>query len=457
MPRASKITISLTKREIEALEPRPGQNYIVFDQDLPGFGIRVMPSGRRYFLVQYRFKGRTRRLMLGMYGAVTPDEARKQAKITLGQAEGDTDPADQRDQARRAGTVAELGKRFLDQYVPARCKPSTAAEYKRSVELFINPKLGTRRVADIARADISEFHYELRHIPYQANRTLGVLSKMFNLAEEWGLRPDGSNPCRHVKKYKESKRERFLSGEEIAALGKVLDADEASGQEEKAVTACIRLLLLTGCRLKEIQTLQWQHVDLGEHCLRLPDSKTGAKIVHIGQAAIDVLNTIVKIDDNRYVIVGTNPGAHWTDMQRPWRRIRKRAGLPEVRIHDLRHTFASAGLALGEGLPMLGKLLGHNHVQTTARYAHLASVPVKAAAERLADELGTLLTKSRHVADTSEPNAARNQETASEPVEPGAQVPDSTATVIPFPSRSAPPRPQTSGSPELANRPVKPA
>lgn len=450
MPRASKITIALTKREIDALEPRSGQNYIVFDQDLPGFGIRVMPSGRCYFLVQYRFKGRTRRIMLGLYGPVTPDEARKQAKITLGQAEGDTDPADHRDQARRAGTVAELGKRFLDQYVPARCKPSTAAEYKRSVELFIKPKLGTRRVADIMRADISELHYELQHIPYQANRTLGVLSKMFNLAEEWGLRSDGSNPCRHVKKYKESKRERFLSGDEIATLGKVLDADEASGQEEKAVTACIRLLLLTGCRLKEIQTLKWEHVDLGEHCLRLPDSKTGAKIVHIGQAAIDVLDTIAKLDDNPYVIVGTNPGAHWTDMQRPWRRIRKRAGLSEVRIHDLRHTFASAGLALGEGLPMLGKLLGHNHVQTTARYAHLATVPVKAAAERLSDELGAHLNKSRHaptIEASPEAPAAQAATVAAE----RTTTPQPSATVIPFPSRSAPSQPRAAEPPDQVN------
>lgn len=428
--------IKLTKRAIDALEARPGKNYIVFDDELPCFGIRVMPSGKRFFLIQYRFKGRTRRYMLGMYGPVTPEEARRQAMILLGQVKGGIDPAEQRDAARRAGSVAELGKRFLKQYVPTRCKPTTAAEYKRSVELFINPKLGTRRLVDVTRADVSELHFEMRDTPYQANRTLGVLSKMFNLAEEWGLRPDGSNPCRHVKKYKETKRERFLIGKEITELGKTLDIVEASGEESGAAVACLRLLLLTGCRLREIQTLKWKYVDFTDYCLRLPDSKTGAKVVNIGQAAIDVLKGIARLQDNSYVIVGTKPGAHLTDMQRPWRRIRKRAGLPEVRIHDLRHTFASAGLALGEGLPMIGKLLGHTHVQTTARYAHLASDPVKQAAERVADQLGALLVEGRPPVEGAPHETVSQQiETSSEISAQPEQMP---ASVIPFPRIAAP-------------------
>lgn len=387
--------IKLTKRVIDQLETRPDKNYIVFDDELPCFGVRVMPSGKRFFLIQYRFQGRTRRVMLGMFGPVTPEQARRQAMVLLGQVKAGIDPAEQRDSDRLAGTVAELGKRFLEQYVPTRCKTSTAAEYKRSVEMFINPKLGTKRLSALTRADISQLHFDLRDIPYQANRTLGVLSKMLNLAEEWGLRPDGSNPCRHVKKYKESKRERFLTGDEIATLGEVLDQVETDGTESPAAIACIRLLLLTGCRLMEIQGLQWNHVDIPSSCLRLPDSKTGAKVVHIGQAAVEVLKEIERIDDNPHVIVGTLPQAHLTDMQKPWRRIRKLAGLPEVRIHDLRHTFASAGLTVGEGLPMIGKLLGHTQIQTTARYAHLAADPVKQAAERVSERLGTFLVKNR--------------------------------------------------------------
>lgn len=429
--------LKLTKRVVDVLEARSSKDYIVFDEELPCFGIRVMPSGKRFFLIQYRFKGRTRRCMLGMYGPLTPEEARKQAMILLGQVKAGIDPADQRDAARRAGTVKELGKRFLEQYVPTRCKPTTASEYKRSIELFINPKLGTRRLADIVRADISELHYEMRDIPYQANRTLGVLSKMFNLAEEWGLRPDGSNPCRHVKKYKETKRERFLTGEEITELGKILDAVEATGEESRAAAACLRLLLLTGCRLREIQTLKWEYVDFTGYCLRLPDSKTGAKVVNVGQAAIDVFKGIEHTEDNPYVIVGKKPGAHLTDMQRPWRRIRKRAGIPEVRIHDLRHTFASAGLALGEGLPMIGKLLGHTQVQTTARYAHLASDPIKQAAERVADQLVTLLVKSRQSAEPTAPDTTSDQQMAAAS-EPQSDHAEKSAIVIAF-RRPVPP------------------
>jgi integrase len=276
-----------------------------------------------------------------------------------------------------------LGERFLKQHVAIHCKPSTQAEYKRSAELFINPKIGARKVTDIERRDVAELHQSLSHIPYQANRTLGVLSKMFNFAEVWGLRPDGSNPCRHVKKYIEHKRERFLDADEFAALGKVLREVEQDGSETPSAVNAIRLLMLTGCRLSEIMTLQWAHVDLVARELRLPDSKTGSKIVHLGRAAVKVLKSIKKVDDNPYVVTGKRDARHLTDLQHPWRRVRAKAGLDGVRIHDLRHSYASGALALGEGLPMIGKLLGHTQVQTTARYAHFANNPVKSAADRV--------------------------------------------------------------------------
>jgi integrase len=155
--------------------------------------------------------------------------------------------------------------------------------------------------------------------------------------------------------------------------------------------AAFRILLLTGCRLSEIQTLEWRHVDLLEKELRLPDSKTGAKTVHLGNAAVTLLEAIPRVKDNPYVIVGKKENTHLTDLQHPWRRIREAAGLGDVRIHDLRHTFASGGLLVGEGLAMIGKLLGHTQVQTTARYAHLAADPVKQAATKISDRLALAL------------------------------------------------------------------
>ncbi len=206
---------------------------------------------------------------------------------------------------------------------------------------------------------------------------------MFSLAAVWGLRPDGSNPCRHVKRYKERKRERFLSPEETERLGEVLR--EAENEMPSAVAA-FRLLLLTGCRLSEIQFLRWEYVK--EDCIELPDAKIGGRVVPLGPEARAVLEAPPREDGNPWVIRGKLPGSHITDLQTPWRRIRARAGLEDVRIHDLRHSYASRALALGESLTMIGKLLGHTQVQTTARYALLALDSIQNAAARITGSIG---------------------------------------------------------------------
>ena len=251
--------------------------------------------------------------------------------------------------------------------------------------LSIEPRIGSRKVADVQRSDIAVLHHDMRSTPYQANRTLGVLSKMFNLAELWGLRPDGSNPCLHVKRFREDKRERFLIADEFNRLGRVLDEIAAGGSETRSAVAAVRLLMLTGCRLSEIQKLRWEHVDFDAGELRLPDGKTGGRAVPLAPSAVRLLAALPRDPDNPWVIAGRKPGSHLADLQRPWRRIRSRAGLDDMRIHDLLHSFASRALALGEGLPMIGKLLGHTRVQTTARYAHLARDTVKASAARIGD------------------------------------------------------------------------
>lgn len=383
--------IKITKRTVEGLKVK-AKDYIAFDTDLPGFGVRVMPSGKRFFLVQYRRRGRTRRVMIGQFGIVTAELARREATIKLGSVRGaDGDPAALRDAERQSTTMKELGERFLSQYVSARCKPSTQAEYRRCVELFLNPFFAKQRVRSVTTADVAELHGSHSHIPYQANRVLGVLSKMMNLAETWGIRDKHTNPCEDIDHYPERKRERFLSSTELQRLGQALAAAEASEAESKHAVAAFRLLVLTGCRLSEIQKLEWRFVYLEENELRLPDSKTGAKTVHLGDAAVAVFKAIPRIVGNPYVIAGKKEKSHLTDLQHPWRRIRKAARLDDVRIHDLRHTFASEGLLVGEGLPMIGKLLGHTQVQTTARYAHLASHPIKQAATRISDRLASAM------------------------------------------------------------------
>ena len=380
----------LTKRVAEGAAAAETE-YTIWDDEIPGFGLRVLPSGRRNYMIQYRVGTRTRRMTLGPHGILTAEQARTMAMTELARVRQGADPAADRQARREAITVRELAERFDKEHIALRIKSSTAKEYRRNLDRFILPALGRLRVEEVTRADIAKFHHDLRHIPYQANRCIEVVSKMFNLAEMWGLRADGTNPRKHIKKYPEEKRERFLSAAEMRRTGEVLAEMEIENIELPSAIAAARLLMLTGCRLNEIMTLKWAYVDTEAPALRLPDSKTGAKIVHLGKAALDVLRAIHRIDGNPWVITGAKAGARLADLQPFWQRVRARAGIKDVRIHDLRHTFASVAVASGQGLPMIGKLLGHTQVQTTARYAHLAADPVRAAADQVSSGIAQAL------------------------------------------------------------------
>ena len=243
----------LTRRAVEALKAS-GADTVYWDGELTGFGIRVRKSGRKNYVLQTRVRGKLRWYTIGQHGRITPDEAGPRHWRSWPRAKMGIDPRDADAKRKAEPVMTELGRRFLEEYVPTHCKPSTQGEYRRSVTLFIDPAIGEMRISEVERKDIAKLHFDLRDKPYQANRTLGVLSKMFSLAEVWGLRPDGSNPCRHVKRYKERKRERFLSPEETERLGEVLREAES---EMPLAVAAFRLLLLTGCRLSEIQFLRW--------------------------------------------------------------------------------------------------------------------------------------------------------------------------------------------------------
>jgi integrase len=346
------------------------------------------------YLVQYRAGGRTRRFKLGAHGVLTAEEARDKAREVLGAVAKGENPAQDISAQRKAPTVAQVCDRFIREHVRERLKPTTQREYTRNIERFIKPALGTLRVIDVTRADIAALHYKTRSIPYQANRNLQVLSKLFNMCELWGLRPDGSNPCRHVPKYKERQRERFLSKDELARLGTVLDARLAQGLETPFVVAAFKLLVFTGCRLREIQTLKWEYVQDPHICL--PDSKTGARRVPLPPAALSLLRGLSRASENPFMIQGDVTDQHVTDLQKPWRRIRAEAGLDDVRIHDLRHTYASHAVMDGQPLPIVARLLGHTALQTTMRYAHLSYQPVREAAEVVSGSLADALSSPQY-------------------------------------------------------------
>ncbi len=379
----------ITKRTVDAIVPQERER-VVWDDEIKGFGVRVHPTGRKVYIVKYRHRGKAVKATIGPHGPIAPAVARARAAEIITAARTGKDPVAGGRYGAKAPTLREVVERFLTEYVPTHCKPGTAEGYCSALEIHVVPRLGNRRVADIERGDIAALHHELRATRYQANRTVQVLSRIFTLAEVWGLRPGGSNPCRHVKRFREDKRERFLSDKEYKRLGAALAESGEKGLEPPLVVAAIRLLMLTGCRKAEILTLRWEHVDLDAGELRLPDSKTGAKIVHLGDPAIAVLRDLPRPDDSPWVITGSKRDRPLHDLNYWWKRIRGRAKLDGVRIHDLRHSYASGGLLVGEGLPMIGKLLGHNHVHTTARYAHLANDPLKSAANRIASRIAEI-------------------------------------------------------------------
>jgi len=421
--RQEKIVPKISKRLLEAAKPRD-KDYIICDEKLPGFGARVMPSGRISFIISYRINKRPRRMSLGQFGVITPEQARKMAMKYLSSVKEGHDPSAERKAKRNAKTVNELAERFDKEHISIRLKAATATEYRRNLRRFILPAIGHLKVADVTRADISDLHGRLSYIPYQANRNLEVISKMFNMAELWGLRPDGSNPRRHIQKFPEKKRKRYLSNAEYTALFSAIKEAEHYGLEDKYALYAIKLILHTGCRLNEIMALKWAFIDIEEGIINLPTSKTGARTVYLSNEAIIILNEIEEQLNNPWVICGQMPGSHRTDIQRLWRRLRCKAtvhywksvdieaakyicevkestdilpgytecrevlstqniilpiGLTDVRIHDLRHSFASSAVSQGMSLPIIGKLLGHTQVQTTARYAHLSDDPLKEA------------------------------------------------------------------------------
>ncbi|HJU17913.1 MAG TPA: site-specific integrase [Stellaceae bacterium] len=387
----------ITKRAVDALQAAAdGCELILWDSEIAGFGVRVQKGDAKTYILKYRAGGGrgapVRKLTIGRHGSPwTADQARGEAKRLLGLVAHGKDPAGAKREEKAAPTVAEFAQRFLAEHAEAKRKASTAKEYRRLIEHVIVPAIGRKRVADVTRQDIAKLHHARRATPTEANRALACLSTMMNLAERWGVRPDGSNPCRHIEKYKQHRRERFLSAEELARLGDAL----ANADGSPYYIAAVKLLVFTGARLGEILGLQWQWIDFERSEARLPDSKTGAKTLHLPPPALEVLSALPRIEGNPHVIVGAKTGAALVNLEKPWRAIRKTAGLDDVRLHDLRHAFASIAAMSGMGLPIIGKMLGHSQPQTTARYAHLASDPVKAAAATVAGKIAAAMQSGR--------------------------------------------------------------
>ncbi len=418
MPKLSKRTVDAIRPDREGRErpDREGREVFVWDTGdgaLKGFGVRMMPSGAGSYLVQYRTKeGRTRRLAIGKVSVLTPDEARALAGDKLKEVTKGGDPSADRHRTRRqALTMSELADLYLAEGPAAKPnkKASSWSADRSNIERHVKPLLGRKLATALTHDDVVKFQRDVaagksradiktkkrgRAIvdggPGTAARSLAVLGAML----AWAAHPDRklipANPAKGVKLLKGGKRERFLSEAELAKLADALAAMEAEHRLNPTATAAIRLLLLSGCRKSEILSLRWEWVDVERGCLRLPDSKTGAKVVTLAAAAVRLLSALPRRGE--HVLPAAMGSGHYTGLQKDWERVRARAGLAGVRVHDLRHSFASFAVADGNSLFLIGKVLGHKQARTTEIYAHLADDPIRAVVNRTAARIDAAMT-----------------------------------------------------------------
>ena len=355
-----------------------------WDRDLLGFGVRVRRSGRKVYVVQTRGPNGSRRVNLGAHGPLSPAEARKQAAVVIGRIKRGEDP---KSDPTAPVTVADLADRYLRAHVEPNCKTSSKRTYRSLILRHILPALGERPLDSVDRADVATLQHALRDRPGAANATLKLLSHMFGRAQAWGLVAAGHQPYRSIRPYRLRAHVRYLTEKEYRRLGETLKDGEANGWIDKRAATALRLLMLTGCRKNEILTLRWDDVDWQARELRLRDSKTGPCLVALTPPVEGVLESIERTPGNPWVIAGARPGTRRKTLWSVWQQVSRRAGLQGMRLHDLRHSYASRALALGESLPMIAKLLNHAQMQTSARYAHLVMDAEKAAAAKVGDAI----------------------------------------------------------------------
>jgi len=379
----------LTKRTVDAAQPKD-REYFLWDGELLGFGLRVLPSGVKSYVAKYRLgpgrRAPVRRVTIGKHGKVTADAARERARKILADVVRGDDPAGERTRLRRELTVGELADRYITEHVLLHNKPSTAVEFERLVAARIKPAFGSRRLSNLARSDVKAWHTALRGSPYAANRALAVLRKMFSLAvNEWEL--INENPALGVKMFRETKRERFATDDDLARIGRWLSDAQKAGIVHPSFALAVRLLALTGMRLTEVLTLKWSAVDIQNSMIRLADAKAGARIVALGASARALLSAVEVRE--RYVVTGYDPTTHLqrSAFRTGWRYLRAGTSLADLRPHDLRHTAGTFAAQAGANAFLVRDLLGHKTLAMTGRYVQRTTDPLRALADRVADRV----------------------------------------------------------------------
>lgn len=373
---------NLTDEKVRKLKPA-GVEQIIWDQQVSGLGVRVTAAGKKSFILKFRVNGRGKKPTLGACGpgALSVAEARAMAVTWKTSAQQGIDPTRARQQERTAPTVADL----CDEYVRRHgSRKRSGFEDQRKIDVVIKPRMGALRVKDVSQFDVDDLHRKYADRPYEGNRVLALLSKMFSLAERWGWRE--GNPARGVERYPEEPRERFLTPEEIARLSAALSAyvaEKPSADREDAV-AIVRIAMMTGARSGEVLAAEWDQFDLEAGLWIKPSSHTKQKRTHRVPLSPEVVNILASRERrSRFVFPGPGKSGHRDSIRSAWARIQAlTGGIDDVRVHDLRHTYASVLVSSGVSREMIGALLGHTQAQTTMRYAHLYDDPLREATSR---------------------------------------------------------------------------
>jgi integrase len=380
----------LTQELVAALRI-DGRDRLVFDARLPGFGVRITPAGTKIFVAQARVEGRLRRVPVGRFPDMSVVAARDAADAALRDMRAGLDPKVEkaaRVKAVEAGstTVAEFAERWLAEHVRTKHKPRTIFDYERLIEQKIKPALGHLLVGSVAKEHVLKFHADMKATPRRANYTVATFRALMTYAEDCRLRAPMTNPARRIKMYREHARERFLSEDEIGRAAEAITSAEQAKKIGPYAAAGLRLALFTGARSGEVTAAQWRHVDWERKIIRLPDSKTNTpRTIHLSDAAIEVFKALPRVGP--FIIAGAKPDEAYKNLSRAWIVAREYGGLGDVRLHDLRHSYASLAAGRGVSLQMIGKLLGHRVAATTQRYAHLA----RDAVAGINDELGAAM------------------------------------------------------------------
>lgn len=379
--------IKLTKTVVDAATFGT-RDYELRDTVVPGLLLKVTPAGRKIFMLQYRTNvGNRRKPAIGRFGELTVKQARSIAQDWLADVRRGKDPSAEKTAVRAAPSVKELCTKFIEDYSKPKNRPRTVESYQGYIDRHIVPNLGVLKVRDVTRSDVSTLITRMKKTPVTANRVLACLRKMFNMSEVWGFREDGTNPCRHIPKYPERGKTRLITDDEMARLFRYLDHAVAAGTEHSFLTLAIRLQFAFAARMSEIISMKWDWVDFTNRRVVWPDSKTGEISKPISEDVFVLLSKAPRLEGSPYVVPSVcrlGQPMCWTAYSRGWTRILKRAGIPHVGTHGIRHRatteIANSGVPVKVGM----QLTAHKTVTQFMRYVHTEDEPVRAAAETVA-------------------------------------------------------------------------